>query len=69
MGDKINVLDENFFELTENEMIDIWKAFARPMEISEEQGDCIERLEELSNTFHTDLLSMQAKLNVDIQEI
>lgn len=60
------MLDENFFELTENEMIDIWKAFARPMEISEEQGDCIERLEELSNTFHTDLLSMQGKLNLDI---
>ena len=44
----------------------MWLAFARPMEISEKQGDCIENLEELSGDFQISLRTMQAKLNVDI---
>ena len=39
------------------------------MEIQEEQGDCVGRLEELSNQFQGDLRTMQAQLNVDIGEI
>lgn len=38
---KVQVLDNNFFQLTEQENISIWEAFARPMEITEEQGDCV----------------------------
>ena len=44
----------------------MWAAFARPMEIQEEQGDCQERLEELSGEFQIDLRKMQEKLSVDI---
>ena len=39
------------------------------MEIQEEQGDCVGRLEELSNQFQGDLRTMQAQLNIDIGEI
>ena len=63
------MLDENLFRLEEPEIVSIWEAFARPREIQEEQGDCIERLDELSLDFHGDLRRMQDKLAIDIQEI
>lgn len=66
VNDKAAVLDENNFRLDEQETISIWEAFARPMEIDQEKGDCIERLDDLSNIFQGDLRNMQAKLNVDI---
>ena len=31
--DKAGVLENNFFELTEKENVDLWEAFARPLEI------------------------------------
>ena len=67
--DKVQVLDNNFFQLTEQENISIWEAFARPMEIQEEQGDCVQLLEDLSNTFQGDLRIMQTKLIKEIQDI
>ena len=69
VNDKVDVLDENNFRLDEQEIVSIWEAFARPMEIQEEQGDCVGRLEELSNQFQGDLRTMQAQLNADIGEI
>lgn len=69
MNAKIDVLDENLFYMDENEMRLIWESFARPMEIQEEQGDCIERLEELSNVFQGDLRIMQSELHNTIAEI
>ena len=69
VNDKAAVLDENLFRLGEQETISIWEAFARPMEIDQEKGDCIERLDDLSNIFQGDLRTMQGKLNIDIQEI
>ena len=62
----MDVLDDNNFELSEQDIESMWLAFARPMEISEKQGDCIENLEELSGDFQISLRTMQAKLNVDI---
>ena len=39
------------------------------MEITEEQGDCVQLLEDLSNTFQGDLRIMQTRLIQEIQEI
>ena len=69
VNDKIDVLDENFCPQEEEDMIKIWEAFARPMEIQMEQGDCIDHLEELSVKFQGDLSKMQFNLTEDIQKI
>ena len=63
---KTDVLDANKIYLEEREIESIWEAFARPMEIQGEQGDCIEHLEELTYEFQGDLRTMQAKLVADI---
>jgi len=63
---KVGVLDENLFRLEELEIVSIWEAFARPREIQEEQGDCIERLDELGIEFNGDLRRMEDKLAIDI---
>ena len=60
------MLDENNFELSEQEIVQIWESFARPMEIKEVEGDCHENLEELSSDFQVHLKEMQSKLNLDI---
>ena len=58
VNDKVDVLDENNFELTEQEIVSMWEAFARPMEVQEVQGDCIENLEDLSGDFQVHLKEM-----------
>ena len=63
------MLDEFNFELTEQEVVQIWESFARPMEIQDKQDDCIENLDELTSDFQLDLREMQTKLNQDIEEI
>ena len=60
--DKIEVLNENFYEQSQEEIADIWIAFARPIEIRTEQDDCIEHLDNMSNKYHDDLGKMQNEL-------
>lgn len=67
--DKMEVLDENLYYLEGQEMSDIWDTFARPREIQEEQGDCIELLDDQTGVFKEELLKQQQKLNFDIMEI
>ena len=56
--EKTDVLDENNIYMDEREIVSIWEAFARPMEIEGERGDCSEHLEELTYEFQGDLRLM-----------
>ena len=47
----------------------MWKIFARPIRIQDEQGDCVVYLDELSNKFQVDLRKMQSELNTEIMAI
>ena len=58
MTDKLDVLDENLFRQAEEDMIQTWESFARPMEIQEQQGDCIDHLEDLSTKYSHELTRM-----------
>ena len=51
VNDKVDVLDENNFGLQKDEIEDLWECFAKPIKITEHQGECIEHLEDLSSDF------------------
>ena len=66
---QLNVLEENLFQLKDSEVEDMYRSFARPVEINQTKNDCIELLDNFAGDFQVELRRMQDKLTIDIQEI
>ena len=45
------VLDENLFPIDDEYLRNLWETFAMPIKISENSGDCMERLDELQGVY------------------